>query len=64
MKLLVIGHTVVDRIITGQDELIKPGGIYYSILGLINFAVDTDEIFLCSILSKSDEYLFSDICYT
>jgi sugar/nucleoside kinase (ribokinase family) len=61
MKLLVIGHSVVDRIITREDEVIKPGGIYYSILGLINFIEKTDEIFLCSEMSKTDEYLFSDI---
>ena len=61
MKLLVIGHTVVDRIIAGQDELIKPGGIYYSILGLANFVEQTDKVFLCSAVSKSSEYLFSDL---
>jgi len=61
MKLLVIGHTVVDRIITGQDELIKPGGIYYSILALANFVEETDKVFLCSAVSKSSEYLFSDL---
>jgi len=61
MKLLVIGHTVVDRIITRQDELIKPGGIYYSILGLANFVEESDKVFLCSVVSKSSEYLFSDL---
>ena len=61
MKLLVIGHTVVDRIITRQDELIKPGGIYYSILGLVNFVEESDKVFLCSVVSKSSEYLFSDL---
>jgi sugar/nucleoside kinase (ribokinase family) len=61
MKLLVIGHSVVDRIITGKDDVIKPGGIYYSILGLINFIEEPGEIFLCSTMSKSDEHLFSDI---
>jgi sugar/nucleoside kinase (ribokinase family) len=61
MKLLVIGHSVVDTIITGQDKVIKPGGIYYSILGLVNFAEEADEIFLCSEMSNDDEYLFSDI---
>ena len=61
MKLLVIGHTVVDRIIARQDELIKPGGIYYSILGLANFVEESDKVFLCSVVSKSSEYLFSDL---
>lgn len=61
MKLLVIGHTVVDRIITRQDELIKPGGIYYSILGLVNFVEESGKVFLCSVVSKSSEYLFSDL---
>ena len=60
MKLLVIGHSVIDEIISGKDELIKPGGIYYSILGLMSFINDTDALFLCSAVSKSDEYLFSE----
>ena len=61
MKLLVIGHSVVDKIVSGEDELIKPGGIYYSILGLTSFIEENDEVFLCSTVSKSDEYLFSDL---
>jgi sugar/nucleoside kinase (ribokinase family) len=61
MKLLVIGHSVVDTIITGQYKVVRPGGIYYSILGLSNFIEETDEIFLCSEMSKTDEYLFADL---
>ena len=61
MKLLVIGQSVVDRIITGKEEVIKPGGIYYSILGLISFIEESDEIYLCSTISKTDEHLFSEL---
>lgn len=61
MKLLVIGHSVVDKIISGNDALIKPGGICYSILGLKCFIEESDEVFLCSTLSKSDEYLFTGL---
>jgi hypothetical protein len=61
MKLLVIGQSVVDRIITGKEEVIKPGGIYYSILGLINFIEESDDIYLCSTMSKIDEHLFSEV---
>jgi sugar/nucleoside kinase (ribokinase family) len=56
-----MGQSVVDTIIVGQDKVIKPGGIYYSILGLINFVEEADEIFLCSTMSKTDEHLFSDV---
>jgi len=30
MKLLVIGHSVEDHIISGENEIIKPGGIHYT----------------------------------
>ena len=59
MKLLVIGHSVVDRIKFKGEVKLKPGGIHYSIAALSSFKTGKDEIFLCSSLSKKHEDLFS-----
>jgi sugar/nucleoside kinase (ribokinase family) len=61
MKLLVIGHSVVDRINYKGSEALRPGGIHYSIAALKNIAESEDEIFLCSAVSKKDEWLFNEV---
>ena len=61
MKLLIIGHSVVDRISYKGNEELKPGGIFYSTIVLRYLAEQNDEIFLCTSMSKKDEYLFKDI---
>ncbi len=37
MKLLVIGHSVVDYINSGGTEIQQPGGIHYSALTTFNY---------------------------
>jgi pfkB family carbohydrate kinase len=59
MKLLIIGHSVEDHIISGQQEIIKPGGIYYAAFALTSIAPD-DNIFLCTYAEKENYHLFSD----
>jgi sugar/nucleoside kinase (ribokinase family) len=59
MKLLVIGHSVVDTIHYKTEATKKPGGIFYSVLALDCIKNYGDEIYLCTALSKKDEYLFS-----
>ena len=61
MNLLIIGHSVVDRISYKGNEELKPGGIFYSTLALRYLAEQDDEIFLCTSMCKKDEYLFKDI---
>ncbi len=61
MKILVIGHTVVDRIFTKGNEIVKPGGIFHSIIALKNISDVKDEIYLCSALSKTDEDIFAEL---
>jgi len=58
MKILVIGQSVVDRIFYKGIEEVKPGGIFYAVVALSNFTEQSDEIFLCSTISKKDENLF------
>lgn len=48
MKLLVIGHSVLDFIKSDKDPKISAGGIFYSISALNRFTSSDDEIQLCS----------------
>jgi sugar/nucleoside kinase (ribokinase family) len=61
MKILVIGHSVEDHIHQNNEEEVKPGGIYYSVLGLSKIITADDEIHLVTALQKSNEHLFSDV---
>src|ERR1039457_3515046 len=60
MKLLVVGHSVEDHITSEQKEIIKPGGIYYSVSALTSIAPG-DEIFLCTFAEKENYSFFSDV---
>ena len=48
MKILVIGHSVLDFIRAGEIEKVFAGGIYYSITALNRIKSNEDEIWLCS----------------
>ncbi|MBE0551068.1 MAG: hypothetical protein IH619_01635 [Ignavibacterium sp.] len=48
MKLLVIGHSVLDFIKVDSEQLISAGGIFYTISALNRIKFNEDEIFLCS----------------
>ena len=48
MKLLVIGHSVLDFIKSESIKKISAGGIFYSISALNRMKQNDDEIFLCS----------------
>jgi len=61
MKILVIGHSVEDHIHQNNEEKVKSGGIYYSVLGLSKIISPEDQIHLVTALQKSNEYLFSDV---
>jgi sugar/nucleoside kinase (ribokinase family) len=61
MKILVIGHSVEDHIHQNNEEEVKPGGIYYSALGLSKIISADDEIHLVTALQKSNQHLFSDL---
>ena len=57
MKILIIGHSVVDHI----NNEIKPGGIYYSAAGLYNFINKDDEISLLTSVSDDTFYHFEKL---
>ncbi len=61
MRMLVIGHTVEDHIYLNNKDIIKPGGIFYTALGLKNFIDKEDNILLNTFVQKENYYLFAEV---
>jgi hypothetical protein len=61
MKLLVIGYSVVDKIESMGKAEVKPGGIFYTVLGLNSLKEDKDFITLITAFDKNNHHLFADI---
>ncbi|RKY90796.1 MAG: hypothetical protein DRQ01_08655 [Ignavibacteriae bacterium] len=59
MKILVFGHSVIDKINYGKGEISKPGGIFYTIAALASIADSSDDIYVCTTIDKVNEKLFS-----
>lgn len=58
MNFLLIGHSVVDRIVEQNGVSIKPGGIYYSVVSFLSQLNPEDKLYLCSGVDKENESLF------
>lgn len=61
MNFLVIGHSVVDKIIDKDRISIKPGGIFYTVISLLSQIQIEDKFYLCSSIDKKNEMLFKDV---
>jgi sugar/nucleoside kinase (ribokinase family) len=61
MKILVIGQSLEDHIIYREKETVKPGGIFYTVLGLKSFIETGDNILLLTSVDRSYLKLFSPI---
>ncbi len=59
MKILLIGHSVEDHLLSKDNEIITPGGIFYSALGHKFVNELEDEIYLNTAVEKANENLFS-----
>ena len=59
--ILVIGHSVVDKIIDKGIISIKPGGIYYSVVSFLSQMERDDNLFLCSSIDDKNVMLFKDV---
>jgi pfkB family carbohydrate kinase len=61
LKLLIIGHSVIDYIhFKGQDKT-QPGGIFYTTAALQNYKSDGDEIYLNTSVQKDKYDLFANV---
>ena len=61
MNILVIGHSVVDKIIDKSSISIKPGGIFYSVVAFLSQVQKEDKLYLCSGIDEKNEGLFRDV---
>jgi hypothetical protein len=61
MKILLLGHSIIDNIEEGNRIRISPGGIYYSLLGLLSRKKQSDQIFLLTGYNKKSFYLFNNL---
>ncbi len=61
MKILLIGHSVVDFIHQNEDEKRSPGGVFYSAAALNSFKEIGDEIYLLTFMDQKNKDLFSFI---
>ena len=60
-KILVIGHSVLDRIYYEKNLTVKPGGIYHAVNVLVNLIGDEDEIYLATHYSNNYYKHFSAV---
>ncbi len=60
MNFLVIGHSVVDKIVDKKNISIKPGGIYYTVISLLSQLNPGDKLYLCSSIDEKNEMFFKD----
>lgn len=58
MNFLVIGHSVVDKIIEKERYSTKPGGIFYTVISLLSRMEQADKIYLCSNIDDDHAELF------
>ena len=58
MNILVIGHSVVDKIIEKERYSTKPGGIFYTVISLLSQMERADKIYLCSNIDDDHAELF------
>lgn len=59
MKILIIGHSVIDQInYKNKVQDLKPGGIFYSTAAFNSFKENDDEIYLLTSIEKKNYYLF------
>ena len=61
MNFLIIGHSVVDKIFHKGKTSIKPGGIFYSVISLLNQLDSDDKLYLCSSFDNNNFQLFRDV---
>lgn len=61
MKILLIGHSIIDHFENDTDNRIYPGGIYYSALGLLSVCKSNDEIFLLTGINDNTHSIFKNI---
>lgn len=61
MKILLIGHSIIDNIKRGGEYKTFPGGIFYSLLGTMSVSRSEDEIYLLTGYNSKSFHLFDKL---
>jgi len=61
MKIILIGHSIIDHFDGPENEISRPGGIFYSLIGIFPLAKAEDEIFLLTGWNKDTFNLFEKL---
>ncbi len=61
MNILVIGHSVVDKIVDSGIVSIKPGGIFYTVVSFLSQLQNKDKLYLCSSVDEKNVMLFNEV---
>lgn len=61
MKILLVGHSIIDNIDFEGIKRILPGGIFYSVLGTLAVKNTTDQICLLTSMNKENYFLFEKV---
>jgi sugar/nucleoside kinase (ribokinase family) len=61
MKLLLIGHSVVDMISKDDEKIIQPGGIFYTASALKELSTENDDISLCTQVDVEYYHLYEQV---
>lgn len=61
MKILLIGHSIIDHFEELGSEISKPGGLFYTSLGILSSKSSDDKIFLLTSWNKKSFHLFEHV---
>ena len=61
MKIILIGHSVIDHFEGTEENKSLPGGIFYSTIGINSIKKSTDQIYLLTGWNRNSFHLFKDI---
>ncbi|MCX6175616.1 MAG: carbohydrate kinase family protein [Ignavibacteriales bacterium] len=61
MKIILIGHSIIDHFEGTEEKISKPGGVFYSTIGINSIKKSTDQIYLLSGWNRKSFHLFQDL---
>ena len=61
MKIILIGHSIIDHFEGADEKISNPGGIFYSTIGINFVRKSTDQIYLLTGWNRNSFHLFKNL---
>jgi len=61
MKIILIGHSIIDHFEDADEKISNPGGIFYSTIGINSIRKSTDQIYLLTGWNRNSFHLFKNL---